>query len=152
MSPKIFFTHYRYDANTMEIITRIITRLSTQIAQYKEKIVMKDEMNKNKDIPFSSLYQRLLTTDRSENLISLLLHADGISLTRSTKLKLWMLSGALIELPPKLRNRHCIMVLISIWIANNVEPSPQIWLNRSLAQLEMIKFQGKKTFHPMLPF
>lgn len=58
---------------------------------------MEAEMNKNKDIAFSSLYRRLLTTNRSENSISLLLHADGISLTGSTKLKLCMLSGALVE-------------------------------------------------------
>ena len=112
---------------------------------------MNADVDKNKDIPFSSLYQQLLTMNDGENLISLLLHADGIGLTRSTKLKMWMFSGSLIELPPKLRNRHCNMVLISIWVAY-VEPVPQLWLKRSIAQLEMIKFQGKKRFHQTLSF
>lgn len=112
---------------------------------------MNADVNKNKDIPFSSLYRQLLIMNDGENLISLLLHADGIGLTRSTKLKMWMFSGSLVELPPKLRNRHCNMVLISIWVAY-VEPVPQLWLKRSIAQLEMIKFQGKTRFHHTLSF
>ncbi|CAF4927705.1 unnamed protein product, partial [Rotaria socialis] len=71
----------------------------------------------------------------------LLLHADGIGITSSTKLKMWMLSGSIVELPAKLRSRQCNMAIISIWIAY-IEPPAKLWLNYSVNKLQIIKDQG----------
>ncbi|CAF3066765.1 unnamed protein product [Rotaria sp. Silwood2] len=55
---------------------------------------------------------------------------------------MWMFSGTIVELPPKLRNRRCNMVLISIWVGY-VEPSPTLWLKKAVNKLETIKTQGQ---------
>jgi hypothetical protein len=70
---------------------------------------------------------------------------DGISITNSTKLKMWLLSGSIVELPGKLRSRRCNMVIISIWIGY-VEPSAKLWLNYSLNKLQLIKDKGTHIF------
>ena len=122
-----------------------MTRLSTNINEYKKKIYDNDDRENTKDIPFGTVYQCLLKNHDYRNLISLLLHVDGISITSSTKLKMWMLSGSIIELPAKLRARRCNMVIMSIWISY-VEPPAQLWLNHSLNQLQTIKNRGIHLF------
>ena len=58
-------------------------------------------------------------------LVSLLLHLDGVGLTRSTQLKLWLFSGSIVELPPKLHNRRYNMIALSIWVGHS-EPETEI--------------------------
>jgi hypothetical protein len=131
----------RYDSNVELIIQRIMTRLSSEIIEYKQKILHNDDPEQTKDIPFGTLYQYILKKNNYQDLISLFLHVDGISITNSTKLKLWMLSGSLVELPAQLRSRRWNMVVISIWVAY-VEPSAQLWLNYALSKLQLIKETG----------
>ena len=101
------------------------------------------------DIPFSKVYQSLIKKYDPQNLISLLLHADGVTVTRSTKLKMWLFSGVIIEIPPHLRNRRCNMVPISIWVSS-VEPVANLWLKRSINNLQSIKYKGMN-FYFILP-
>lgn len=129
-----------------EIVIRILTRLSSSIIQYRAKIALNDDSEHTKDIPFGSLYQDLLKKNDGKNLLTLLLHLDGVSVTRSTKLKMWLFSASIVELPPKLRSRRCNMVLISIWVAH-VEPVSHLWLRRSVAHMEMMKHQSKSVFY-----
>jgi len=120
-------------------------RLSSDINEYKKKVFHNQDDEKTKDIPFGTLYQDLLKKNNHQDLISLLLHADGISITNSSKLKMWMLSGSLVELPAKLRSRRCNMVVISIWIAY-VEPPAPLWLNYVSGKLQLIKDKGTYIF------
>ena len=132
----------RYDANVETILKRISTRLSSHIETYKAKYGVDGDSRKTKDIPFGRFYQELMKTNECKNLITLLLHLDGVSITRSTKLKMWLFSGCIVELPPKLRNQKSNMVVISIWVAH-VEPISTLWLRRATAELEAIKLKGK---------
>lgn len=93
------------------------------------------------DIAFSEVYQSLIRKHDPQDLISLLLHADGVSVTRSTKLKMWLISGVIIEVPPHLRNRRWNMIPISIWVSH-VEPVVSIWLKKSVDTLRSIKATG----------
>jgi hypothetical protein len=122
-----------------------MTRLSSTISEYKKRIINNHDPEKTKDIPFGTLYQDLLKKNNHQDLISLLLHADGISITNSSKLKMWMLSGSLVELPAQLRSRRCNMVVISIWIAY-VEPPGPLWLNYVSGKLQLIKDKGMYIF------
>ncbi len=67
-------------------------RLYSNIDEYKVKIKANDDIDKTKDIPFGTLYQQLLKKNHNEEIISLLLHVDSISVTKSSKLKMWMLT------------------------------------------------------------
>lgn len=97
--------------------------------------------NETYDIPFASTYQDLLKQHGKRNFISLLFHLDGISLCKSTKLKMWMFSSSILELPPKLRYRCQNMPLISIWVACK-EPNIPMWLNNSIRMLQLLKTEG----------
>ena len=72
--------------------------------EYKTRIIANDQSDAAIDIPLATCYQNLLKTNDGTELITLLLHADGVSVTRFTKLKMWLLSACIIELPPKLRS------------------------------------------------
>lgn len=116
-------------------------RLASNISEYKKKIHQNDDADKTKDIPFGNLYQYLLKKNNHRDLISLLLHIDGIAITNSSKLKMWMLSGSIVELPSSLRSRRCNMVVISIWLAY-IEPPAKLWLDYTSNKLKFIKEKG----------
>ena len=77
-----------------------------------------------------------------QNIISLILHLDGVSLTKSSKLKLWLFSGSFVEVPPKLRFRRYNMILLSIWIGCT-EPPADLWLNGIIDSISRLKREGK---------
>jgi hypothetical protein len=56
-------------------------------------------------------------------------------------LKLWLFSGAIVELPPKLRQRRHNMMLMSIWVAYS-EPDPSLWLKQIVNELSYLKTRG----------
>lgn len=66
---------------------------------------------------------------------------QGVALSKSSKLKLWLFSAALVELPPELRYRRYNMVLMSLWVSNT-EPEPKCWLRPCVDQLISIKASG----------
>lgn len=140
----------RFHADIYEIdiklaFSQIIDRLYRDIIQYKQEIASQ-AMKEYNDIPFNSLYQNMisrLTIDT--NFISLILHIDGVSLSKSTKLMLWLLSGVFIELPPHLRYQRSNMILLSIWIGYQ-EPIPKAWLSSCVDRLSRLKTEGK-SFH-----
>ena len=95
-----------YGTHFITILTLIVTRLFKDIQDYKEQILKfgdsNTDTNQAYDIPFATTYQNLLRKYRG-NFFSLLFHGDGISLCKSTKLKMWLFSSFIIELPSILR-------------------------------------------------
>lgn len=142
---------FRYDANVSYIIQKIVHRLEFEIDEYRLKIINGQKDEHAIDIPFGDAYQRLIQKHDPKTLISLILHADGVSVTRSTKLKMWLLSGVIVEIPPHLRNHRRNMVPISIWVGY-VEPIANIWLQRCINNLKLIKAQGMNFFFVHHPF
>lgn len=138
-----------YNVNVKHVLKKLLKRLSPIIEQYKENINDDIDTEETKDIPFGKLYRELLNKYASENIISLILHVDGVSLTRSTNLKMWLFSGSFVELPPAFRYRRYNMLLLSIWVAY-AEPQPQIWLQSIISQIQSIKMQGIFLFHTRL--
>ncbi|CAF1254773.1 unnamed protein product [Rotaria sordida] len=131
-----------YDTHFTAILTSIITRLGKDIEDYKKKIWSNDNKDNNEtyDIPFASTY-RVLLNKHNKNFISLLFHLDGIRLCKSTKLKLWIFSASIIELPPPLRYRRHNMPLISIFVGCK-EPKMTMWLGGSIRMLKILKQNG----------
>ncbi|CAF4164439.1 unnamed protein product [Rotaria magnacalcarata] len=130
-----------YDIDLENVLNNMLKRLSNDIEKYKERIKNNINDHETQDLPFGQLYRDLLEKYHLENIISILLHVDGISLTRSTRLKMWLFSGSLVELPPLLRYRRYNMLLLSIWVGCT-EPEPHIWLKSIVPKINYIKTQG----------
>ncbi|CAF5185870.1 unnamed protein product, partial [Rotaria magnacalcarata] len=117
-----------YEIDMKLAFSQILDRLYPDIIQYKQEIASQSSIEDN-DIPFNTLYQNMISQFTTEkNFVSLILHIDGVSLCKSSKLMLWLLSGAFVELPPHLRYRRSNMILLSIWIGYQ-EPIPKAWLS-----------------------
>lgn len=131
-----------YDIDLKTTCHYLISRLWCFITAYKEKIEMNASDGTN-DLPFNSVYQEMVKSIcKDRQFISLLLHIDGISLCKSTKLTLWQLSGVVLELPPQLRYRRENMLLLSIYVGY-CEPSPKFWLSSCFDSLRRLKNEGK---------
>ncbi|CAF4250825.1 unnamed protein product [Rotaria socialis] len=100
--------------------------------------------NNNNDIIFNQVYKELQSRRGSSSSISLLLHLDGISLCKSSKLNLWLLSCSLIELPVHLRYRRFNVIVLSVWIGH-CEPLVDLWLEESFQQLNDVKKKSIST-------
>ena len=134
-----------YDLDVHRVLVIVLERLSESIEEYKKLIKSGDDFEKTKDIPFCGLYQQLLKDNVGQNLISLLLHLDGIGLTKSTQLKLWLFSGSIVELPSRLRYRRYNMIPMSIWVGYQ-EPKVEQWLKSIAGDLNYWKTKGINTF------
>ncbi|CAF4046241.1 unnamed protein product, partial [Rotaria magnacalcarata] len=110
-----------YDINLKDVFTKLVKRLTPIIEEYKQKIYNNIDEQETKDIP-------------------LILHLDGVGLTRSSKLKMWLFSGSIVELPPICRYRRYNIILMSIWVAYT-EPKPDLWLRPIISQIESLKMQ-----------
>ena len=131
-----------FDLDIYESMKTIVGRLSSDIEDYKRLISDTHLRSTSNDIPFHRLYRELLNRNPTQNPISLLLHLDGIGLTKSTQLKLWLFSGSIVELPAKLRHRRYNMILMSMWIGY-AEPKPELWLKPIIDELQYVKTRGK---------
>ena len=117
-----------------------MSRLAHEIQQYKH-VFLNASDEKSYDIPFAKQYKKLLIQYHDENLLSLILHIDGTSLVKSTKLKLWLCSASIVELPSNIRVRRQNMILLSMYIGYS-EPNVKIWLESSLTMLRKLKEKG----------
>ncbi|CAF1231843.1 unnamed protein product [Rotaria sordida] len=114
-----------YDMNVEQLIKKIYIRLKMDIDEYREHLRTMNDRDDMNDIVFNKIYQQLLRDNTNKNFITFLLHVDGISLSESSNLKMWLFSGSIIELRPQLRNRRYNMVLFSLWFSYT-EPDTQI--------------------------
>lgn len=134
-----------YDVDLVTSLHFQIGRLWPKIITYKRKIELNQSDDSN-DIPFNIAYRDMLTRiDLNRNFMSLILHLDGISLCKSTKHTLWLLSGVIVELPPELRYRRENMILLSVYVGQS-EPTTRTWLNSCVANLLRLKTNGKFFF------
>ena len=130
-----------YDIDLKTTCHFLISRLWSSIKEYKQKIKSNASDGFN-DLPFNSVYRKMVKSiGEDRQFISLILHIDGISLCKSTKLSLWLLSGIVLELPPHLRYRRENMLLLSIYVGF-CEPSPKFWLSSCFCSLHRMKNEG----------
>ncbi|CAF1171092.1 unnamed protein product [Rotaria sordida] len=105
-----------YDIDVNIAFYQLIDRLWPEIIEYKQQLASNSSSEYN-DIPLNALYRNMISClAYGVDFVSLIFHLDGISLCKSSKLTMWLLSGIFIELPPHLRYRRHNMILLSIWI------------------------------------
>lgn len=139
-----------YDADLIHFVDALIKRLYHSIVEYKKKIKSEMDNPHQNDIPFGSLYRNILRRYPNSNLISALLHLDGISLSKSSKLKLWLFSFALVELPPTIRFARHNMPVVSIWVGHT-DPIADLWLPKAMSSLSALKRTGKSQIMHSFP-
>ena len=130
-----------YESDIKRILSLLLTRFWTIISTYRDQIRTKNVMLGTNDIVFGQVYQRLLNQNSSENFITRLFHLDGIGLCKSNKLKMWLFSFAVIELPAQIRYSRCNMPIVSIWVSSK-QPIASLWLKNSILKLEELKISG----------
>jgi hypothetical protein len=133
-----------FDINQPLVFTQMIDRLLTDIEDTRKQIILNNlspDNNSNNDIIFNEVYKELQNKCSSTPFISLLLHLDGISLCKSSKLTLWLFSASLIELPVHIRYHRFNMIILSVWIGHR-EPLIDLWLSECLHQLNHLKNKG----------
>jgi hypothetical protein len=130
-----------YDIDLVRSLTAVLQRLYRSILDYSQEIKAGVDVLKIRDIPFGSLYQDFLSRFPGRNHISALLHLDGVSLTKSTKLKLWLFSFAIVQLRPTVRFARYNMPIVSIWIGHG-EPNAHLWLDKAMLTMTTLKSTG----------
>jgi hypothetical protein len=128
--------------NIEEYIKNIYIRLKIEIDQYRNQLRLMNDNDKTNDIGFNNLYQQLLKNNSNDNFITFVLHLDGITLAKSSKMKLWLFSGSIIELRPQLRTHRYNNVVFSFWFSYK-EPEAKIWLQNCANLIKMIKMKGQ---------
>ncbi|CAF1544378.1 unnamed protein product [Rotaria magnacalcarata] len=128
------------DTDILSLLTCVVSRLADQIQKYKDSF-SNNTYQQPYDIPFAKQYQQLLIKYPEQNLLSLILHVDGASLVKSTKLKLWLFTASIVELPPNIRMKRQNMILISMYIGYT-EPDVKLWLASSLTTINNFKKKG----------
>ncbi|CAF4362153.1 unnamed protein product [Rotaria magnacalcarata] len=128
------------DTDILSLLTCVVSRLADQIQKYKDSF-SNNTYQQPYDIPFAKQYQQLLIKYPEQNLLSLILHVDGASLVKSTKLKLWLFTASIVELPPNIRMKRQNMILISMYIGYT-EPDVKLWLASSLTTINNLKKKG----------
>ncbi|CAF2117764.1 unnamed protein product [Rotaria magnacalcarata] len=130
-----------YDSDVKSILCVLLEKIGDTIRVYKNDLILNNDTSGNLDIGFAYAYQNLLHRFSNENFITALMHLDGIGLCKSNKLKMWLLSFSIIELPAKLRYQKHNMVIVSIWVSSK-EPIASVWLQKSIKKLEELKLTG----------
>ena len=129
-----------YDVDLSLSFSRMLDFLSPSIDAYRDRFLNCPRDESTNDIPYNKNY-RLLLDSTNQPFISIIIHLDGISLSRSSNQPLWLLSCSIVELPPHLRVRRHNMPVLSVWIAQE-EPSMEVWLRDILSQLQVLKERG----------
>lgn len=130
-----------FDTNIHALICNIVSKYWSDIDNYK-KLILNSDPQTTYDIPFGKAYHYLIKQYSNENLLSLLLHVDGISIVKSTNLKLWICDASLIELPPNFRTKRSNIFLISMYIGYT-EPNVKTWLKSSFENINALKKTGQ---------
>ncbi|CAF5036720.1 unnamed protein product, partial [Rotaria sp. Silwood1] len=95
-----------YDIDVDIIFYQLIDRLWPEIIEYKQQLAS-NSSNEYNDIPLNALYRNMISRlAYGVDFVSLILHVDGVSLCKSSKLTIWLLSGIFIELPTHLQYRR----------------------------------------------
>lgn len=129
-----------FDVLQQAIFTRTYDRLCETINSYREVFTKKQADDKINDIVYNRNY-KILRDSSPDSFISILLHLDGISLSKSTAQSLWILSCSIVELPPAIRTQRQNNLILSMWIANE-QPNIELWLNNCFYQLVDVKRKG----------
>lgn len=138
-----------YESDLMKILMVLLKQYWPSINDNIIRIRTSNDAIKTYDLISGKLYQSLLKKFPTEKFISGLLHLDGIALCNSSKLKLWLCSMSIVELPARIRYQRYNMPVISIWVGYQ-EPVASFWLQNTIFVFDRLKVSGKQPILSLL--
>ena len=132
-----------FDSIQEIMFSRTYDRLCFIIDSYRHTFSTQEIDIETNDIVYNRNY-KILRDLFNYPFISIIIHLDGISLGKSNKTCLWILSASIIELPPAIRNRRQNNIILSLWVGNE-QPIIRLWLEQCFSQLTNLKRKGKST-------
>ncbi|CAF1467343.1 unnamed protein product [Rotaria magnacalcarata] len=132
-----------FDAMHELVFTQIYDRLHTIMNAYRDIFKQQTFDDENNDVVYNQNY-KLLCDSTDDPFISIILHLDGVSLSKSNKQPMWILSCSFVELPPIIRNRRQNNLILSIWVGKK-QPYIELWLSETIKQLKNLKSKDKAT-------
>ena len=91
----------------------------------------------NWNLSIQSILVFLISQERT---LTLMIHADGAPLIRSSHQSLWPLFANIVEIPPPFREYQRNILVLALW-SSRKKPDVDVFLNAVLAQLEtLMKF------------
>ncbi|CAF1259558.1 unnamed protein product [Rotaria sordida] len=95
------------------------------------------------DIPSGERYG--IITKETVHPITLVIHADGAPLIRSTKSALWPCFSAIVELPPPVREYQSNILTLGLWVSA-IKPNVNLFLEGIIEQLSDLSNHGTSIF------
>ncbi len=139
-----------YDVIQNIVFTQTYDRLLSTIKSYRESFTKNETDNETNDIVYNRIY-KILCHYTNHPFISIILHVDGINLDKTSKQHLWILSCALVEVPPNIRIHRQNNLILSLWTAQE-QPDIDLWLCSCLKQLRSLKINGECEFKRRINF
>ncbi|CAM4842902.1 unnamed protein product [Rotaria magnacalcarata] len=141
-SQRTLQTHELTEVVTVNIRSRLESILSCNIEVLTGKT---NHLFPSGDISRFKYYRLNTMNKENDNVISLILHADGAPLIRSTKQSLWPCYASIIELPPPIREYKSNILTLALW-ASRKKPDPDIFLDFMMHQLRALIERGTSIF------
>lgn len=91
------------------------------------------------------LFSTQASSTATMNTITLILHADGAPLIRTTKQSLWPCFASIIELPPPCREYQQNIMTIALW-SSCKKPDVELFMGEALSQIETLISSGTTIF------
>ncbi|CAF2057652.1 unnamed protein product [Rotaria magnacalcarata] len=97
------------------------------------------------DIPSGERYG--IITKETLHPITLVIHADGAALVRSTKSALWPCFSAIVELPPPVREYQSNILTLGLWVST-IKPNVNLFLEGALYNRQVIYHYPNNNYRP----
>jgi hypothetical protein len=138
-------TSFRQRQST-EIIELVRFDIRTQIQSIMNRnsvFMNKSHLFPASDVCFGEQYKQM--SIMNNNKISLIVHADGAPLVRSSKQSIWPCFASITELPPPIREYQCNIIILALW-SSRKKPDVNVFLEQTVNDLSILIQNGTSIF------
>ncbi|CAF3939417.1 unnamed protein product, partial [Rotaria sp. Silwood1] len=128
---------------TEVVIVNIREKLQSIIKRNFSLFTGSEKLFPSFDIPSGERYG--IITKETLHPITLVIHADGAPLIRSTKSAVWPCFSAIVELPPPVREYQSNILTLGLWVST-IKPNVNLFLEGIIEQLLDLSNHGTSIF------
>ncbi|CAF3867587.1 unnamed protein product [Rotaria sordida] len=137
----LFSNQNLVNSRVTEIVTMDIRSSLHAIVKRNSKLILDNKnLTPTGDIVNFAHYIKN-NKEKKERTLTLLLHADGAPLVRSSRQNLWPLFASVIEIPPPVRDYQRNILILALW-SSRKKPDIDIFLDGTIAQLQTLMKYG----------
>ncbi|CAF2380024.1 unnamed protein product [Rotaria sp. Silwood2] len=128
---------------TEVVIVNIREKLQSIIKRNFSLFTGSEKLFPSFDIPSGERYG--IKTKETLHPITLVIHADGAPLIRSTKSAVWPCFSAIVEIPPPVREYQSNILTLGLWVST-IKPNVNLFLEGIIEQLLNLSNHGTSIF------